>query len=192
MAIYKGPVTFDALMSDVRHVDDSREERFARAALLPGQAIRHENVSRKTALSVARILLQLAETAKRSKRFDEAANYYAEVLKLNPDSAESHRHLGDHASQRGSTAVAIGHYETALRISPKLGSAHRSLGSLKERQGKLAEAVEHYEAALRTNSRDTATMNNLAWILATHRDAALRDGERAVKAERTDQHDPRE
>jgi tetratricopeptide (TPR) repeat protein len=47
-------------------------------------------------------------------------------------------------------------------------------------QGKRAEAISEYKAALEINRDWPAALNDLAWILATDPDAALRDGSQAV------------
>jgi tetratricopeptide (TPR) repeat protein len=48
-------------------------------------------------------------------------------------------------------------------------------------QGKQAEAVAGYEQALKVDPADTGVLNNLAWVLATSPDDALRDGKRAIE-----------
>jgi tetratricopeptide (TPR) repeat protein len=48
-------------------------------------------------------------------------------------------------------------------------------------QGKQAEAVAGYEQALKVDPADSGVLNNLAWVLATSPDDALRDGKRAIE-----------
>ena len=55
--------------------------------------------------------------------------------------------------------------------------AHTNLGNLLPGR----DAVPHYERALSIDPNATPTMNNLAWVLATHTDAAVRNGARAVE-----------
>jgi tetratricopeptide (TPR) repeat protein len=57
------------------------------------------------------------------------------------------------------------------------------------------EAITHFEKALALNRRTIQTVYTLAWILATHPDASIRDGARAVQlaqeaCERTNYRDP--
>jgi len=47
--------------------------------------------------------------------------------------------------------------------------------------GRYEEAIKEYERALALNPCSGGTHNNLAWLLATSRDPALRDGARAVQ-----------
>jgi tetratricopeptide (TPR) repeat protein len=44
----------------------------------------------------------------------------------------------------------------------------------------VPEAIGHYEQALRLMSEHVGVRNNLAWVLATSRDGAVRNGARAV------------
>jgi tetratricopeptide (TPR) repeat protein len=47
--------------------------------------------------------------------------------------------------------------------------------------GEHAEAVKDFDAAMKINAEDTGVLNNLAWVLATSPDDAVRDGKRAVE-----------
>ena len=48
-------------------------------------------------------------------------------------------------------------------------------------QGKIAEAVVQWREAVRLQPKQIAFANNLAWVLATCPDAAVRDGAEAVQ-----------
>jgi tetratricopeptide (TPR) repeat protein len=69
----------------------------------------------------------------------------------------------------------------ALRLNPDDAYAHCNLAGVLQRQGKSAEAIAHYQAALRVETNKPMPFNNLAWLLATHRDARYRNGEEAVR-----------
>lgn len=55
------------------------------------------------------------------------------------------------------------------------------LGQLLSQQGDSAGAVQHWREALRLKPDYPELLNNLAWFLATHPDAARRDGAEAVR-----------
>ena len=61
-----------------------------------------------------------------------------------------------------------------------MGTATRR-GAVAERQGRFADAIAAYSRALEQRPDWFAIANNLAWILATHRDAALRDSAKAIR-----------
>jgi protein O-mannosyl-transferase len=50
-----------------------------------------------------------------------------------------------------------------------------------EEKGNPAEAIQHYQKALELAPNSIPTLTNLAWVLATSRDASLRNGPRAVE-----------
>jgi len=90
-------------------------------------------------------------------------------------------------STRAGIHVRDGNYAEALRdIDRALGLRPGHLGDLHNRAvvrtalERYAEAIEDYEAVLLEDPRSAGTWNNLAWLLATARDPAVRDGPRAV------------
>ena len=77
--------------------------------------------------------------------------------------------------------------ERALEIDPNDADAHYNYGNTLLQLGRAREAVAQYSRALELNRDDVEAQNNLAWILATCPDAAVRNGIRAVAiAERAD------
>ena len=80
---------------------------------------------------------------------------------------------------KGAFDEAIGHFRPALQISPDDAKAHAGLGAALGAQGDVSAAIGHYTRALELKPDPTA-LNNLAWIRATHRNAAFRDGDQAV------------
>ena len=68
-----------------------------------------------------------------------------------------------------------------MRIHPGIVGARVGLGNLLLRQRHLAEALRHYQAALGVEPDNAAVLNNVAWVLATAPDEALRDGAQAVR-----------
>ncbi|MBD3334493.1 MAG: tetratricopeptide repeat protein, partial [Candidatus Eisenbacteria bacterium] len=75
------------------------------------------------------------------------------------------------------------HRET-VKANPEDGHAHFELSHLYRRLDRIAESADHLEKAAMLLPEDPAARANLAWILATSRDAALRDGARAVSLAR--------
>ncbi len=61
---------------------------------------------------------------------------------------------------------------------------HFNLAVEYRKQGRFQEAIRHYEASLEADASYHSAMNNLAFLLATAPDPALRDGERAVRLAR--------
>lgn len=59
--------------------------------------------------------------------------------------------------------------------------ALRSRGDALLSVGKHAEAIEDFDSALKLQPEDSGLLNNLAWVLATSPEDALRNGQRAIE-----------
>lgn len=71
--------------------------------------------------------------------------------------------------------------EATLSADPKNAEARQNLGEIHHRQGRNREAVGEYRRALELTAEWPEVMNNLAWILATNPDAAIRNGPEALR-----------
>jgi Flp pilus assembly protein TadD len=92
--------------------------------------------------------------------------------------------LGVALGKSGAVAEARAHLAEALRIKPNNPSAHFNLGYWLTLEGNSAEAAAHYREALRLRPSYPKALNNLAWLLATHPDPQLRNGEEAMQLAR--------
>ena len=122
----------------------------AEAACQRAWQIDPENI--KAALLLALVLQQSAQT------MGEAEAIYAQVLARPP--VETSRAQSLEAGDRA--------------------QAHCSFAQLLTSTGRPADAAAQYRAALRCQPDLAVALNNLAWILATSPEAALRDGPEAI------------
>jgi Flp pilus assembly protein TadD len=76
--------------------------------------------------------------------------------------------------------IAIVCYRQALKIAPNSADAYGNLGLAFFQKGQAQEARDSWQKSLEIKSDQPSVMVNLAWLLATSRDASLRDGARAV------------
>jgi protein O-mannosyl-transferase len=113
-------------------------------------------------------------------RTEEAIVHYQKAIALRPDYVDPHVNLGALLQQRGELAEAIAHYRRALAIDPDCAVAHSNLGLALYQRGATPEAIVQLREALRLRPRDLAALNQLAWILATSPDSAVRNGAAAV------------
>jgi Flp pilus assembly protein TadD len=88
--------------------------------------------------------------------------------------------LGLALSNLGRTDEAIEHFRTAIGMRPDQARAHNGLASCLLKQGQAATAIASYREAVRLDPKWPLPAQRLAWIYATHPDAALRDGAAAV------------
>ena len=114
-------------------------------------------------------------------RLEEATNHYAAALQANPRSPDVHFNMGIAQLGLANTSQAIEHFEITLEGQPEHALAHRYLADALAARGNGNEALTHYRAALKLNPDDPETMNNLAWLLATHPQDSLRNGAEAVR-----------
>ena len=113
-------------------------------------------------------------------RPEEALAHLEEAARREAGSAAAHVNLGLAMLRVRNLDGAAAAYAAALKIAPDLPDAHVGLGSVAWRRGDPAEAARGYREALRLDPDHPLAAGNLAWLLATCPDAALRNGAEAV------------
>lgn len=83
----------------------------------------------------------------------------------------------DHSGRRDEAAA---YFQEALAIAPQDSEAHCNLGITLQGMGRFREAIAHYRLAISLDRRYAAAQNDLAWLLATAPDPALRNGREAA------------
>lgn len=76
---------------------------------------------------------------------------------------------------------AITLWEHSLRVFPNSIFANQCLADALAVDGQFERAIPVYDRAIRLDPEDARTLNNYAWELATFRDKALRDYDRAIR-----------
>lgn len=121
-------------------------------------------------------------------RLNEAMVQLEECLRLRPREERAHYNLGYAYQLKNQYREAIGHYRAALEIKPSYTLARSNLGVALAFSGMPADAIAELRTALKSDPDHVATLNTLAWLLATCSDSALRNGPEALRlAERTNQ-----
>jgi Flp pilus assembly protein TadD len=110
----------------------------------------------------------------------EAEEHFQAGLKLKPADGEIRRHYAAALADHGKLAAAVEQLRAAQRSQPELGTSLQ-LAGLFYRTGQFAEAVGTYRQALALQPDATEALNNLAMLLATCADGAVRDGTEAVQ-----------
>jgi tetratricopeptide (TPR) repeat protein len=111
---------------------------------------------------------------------DEALPHFKKALDLGPESAEFHTNLGIALAKQGQLADAVPHFERALALSPDTIDARYYLGKALVMSGRGAEGLAYWKQALGKDPDNLQVLNDTAWVLATSRDAALRNGSAAL------------
>jgi Flp pilus assembly protein TadD len=114
-------------------------------------------------------------------RIDEAIAHYQKAVTVHPDHFLARYSLGHALLEKGELDGAIQVCRSALLLRPSDADCHTTLAIALEEKGNPAEAIQHYQKALELAPRSIPTLTNLAWLLATSRDASLRNGLKAVE-----------
>ena len=110
---------------------------------------------------------------------DSAITHYRLALQTLP-SADTHYRLGVALGMRGEVASGITHFRQAIQIAPEWADPRYRLGAALAVTGAIDEVLPHLREAVRLKPDWVAPMNALAWILATHPDAHIRQPAEAV------------
>ena len=116
----------------------------------------------------------------RDGRFDEAARAYERALALAPDDVSVHHNFAVLLHAQGRLADAEARYLEALRLDSRHADAHYGLALVFAAQGRMADAAAHYREALRTVPEWPQVQAELAWLLATTPDPAIRNPQEAI------------
>jgi tetratricopeptide (TPR) repeat protein len=128
----------------------------------------------------AAALYGLANLLTRAGRLEDAVANYGRALALRPGWAEAHHHLGVALAAQGRLDDAIARYADAIRLKPELPDAHYNLALALASRGRMRDAAASLRVALRYQPAWTQPALQLAWLLATDADPAVRNGAEAV------------
>ena len=121
-----------------------------------------------------RVHLELGTMLFKQRRFAEAAPHLQLALQTQPENRNTHKMLSLALVQAKRYAEAVPLLESLATSAPKDGPAHLWLAHSLVRVRRAKEAVIHYRTALRLQPDSLLAMNELAWLLATHSNAAIR------------------
>jgi len=98
-----------------------------------------------------------------------------------PAEASAFCRRGELFLQRGEFDAAVADFDKTLELDPGYSQAYSGRGDVHLRAGRWSQAVAEYDKAIRLTPNQAAANNNLAWLLATCPDDAVRHGERALR-----------
>ena len=125
-----------------------------------------------------------------------ASNELMRAVALQPDDRPSRVQLGQLLIRQGKVAQGIEHLLKALELDQNDADSHYNVAIALTGLRRHREAIDHYLEVLKQRPAWPPAANNLAWILSTHPDRSLRDGDTAVRlarqtCERVHYRDPR-
>lgn len=113
-------------------------------------------------------------------QLDLAIEHYRRALQADSELVNVHRRLAALLASQNQPHRALEHFREVTRLSPNSAEEHHNLAVILESVGEHRQAIEKYRRAIEIDSLFIAAQNNLAWILATHPDPQIRDGQQAV------------
>ena len=96
----------------------------------------------------------------------EALKVFAYALRMNPDDARAHLHLGNLYAHLGRVTEAAGHWRKAAALEPSLSIAQRNLGLYAwAAEDDLKKAERFYRKAIEARPKDQTLYRDLAEVL---------------------------
>ena len=111
----------------------------------------------------------------------DTGSLFGHALALDPANVQALYGVGVHLVNTGHLDEGKRFLEQAIHLHPDYPEALGALASMFDGQGKYADAIRFYEAGLKAQPDQDTILNNLAWLLASCPDAALRNGPEAVR-----------
>ena len=113
--------------------------------------------------------------------FIKAADTMSVLVKRDPQNEQAQLMLGMYYSMGSRIKEALAQFDRILEKNGKNAMALYWRADTRLNVGDHQGARKDYESVLTTNPGHEATLNNLAWLLATSPEDNLRDGKRAIK-----------
>ena len=111
---------------------------------------------------------------------DRAISDFDEAIRLRPRFAIAYNNRGVVYRKQGKYELAISDFDRAIKLNPKYAKAYLNRGLAYSNKGDYELVIPDLDKAIQLNPSNAKACNNLAWILATHENAKLRDGVKAV------------
>jgi tetratricopeptide (TPR) repeat protein len=122
----------------------------------------------------------LANVYRARGRLQETVTQLERAVQLQPDFFEAQVNLGIGLGLVGRLDEALACHRRVVEMKPDFAPGHLHLANALFNQGKLDEAMASFERTLELDPNSAVAMQQLAWILSTHPDAARRNPARAV------------
>ena len=147
----------------------------------PAPALAHFQAALQEGVSLPLANFGCGRALLETSRLDEGIGQLREALRKDPNYAEAMFYLGLALVEKDETEEGVTQIRRAAELAPGAPDVHMQLGRIYAGQGKGREAIAEYKQAVKLNPNYPELLNNYAWLLATHRDAEIRNGHLAVE-----------
>ncbi len=93
---------------------------------------------------------------------------------------DAQTNVGIALAKEGKVTDAVPHFERALALAPDSPNARYYLGKALVMSGRGNEGIAYWKQVLTRDPDNLQVLNDMAWVLATSNDAALRNGTAAL------------
>ena len=112
-------------------------------------------------------------------KLPEALKEFVEAIHLRPSNAEAYNDMALTLLKMGRRQEAIQEFQQSLQVRATTGAA-RNLAAALLMNGEPAKAAQVFRLAMQIDPGDLQDQCSLAWLLATHPDGTVRNGQEAV------------
>ena len=154
------------------------------AVWLANPKIRRFSLSIILALSVMVVTTLGVLSFRQTRIWNNSVTLFEHMLQTlgnDPYRNDIHWRLGLVLAEQGDTPRAIEHFRRTLEIIPYHPKAHYHLARALSQEGKIDEAIPHLKWVTRFRPDWIEPANNLAWLLATHKESRFYNPEEAVR-----------
>ncbi len=160
------------------------QDNIGRALIQAGkieEALSHFRKALELQPAFAAVNYDLGNALLQTGTVEQAIPYLQEAITRDPTYLLAYNDLGHALLLTGRAEESLAPLQAALKMNPNYTSAHFNIANTLLQLGRADEAMAHLREVLSAHPRDPEALKNMAWILATSPDPALRDGARAVE-----------
>jgi len=146
-----------------------------------GEALKDVETALKIRPGMTSALFLKSTIHEGQRDFVRAADSMQEIVKRDPENEQAQLMLGMYYSMASRVKKALDQFDQILEKNDANTAAFYWRADTRLNVGDHKGARQDYENVLERSPQHEATLNNLAWLLATSPENELRDGKRAVK-----------
>jgi len=146
-----------------------------------GEAIPHYRQVLQSNPANTEVRIRLGRALIETGGFAGAESEFVLVLRTDPKNAKAIDGLGYVLAMQGRLDEARARFLESMRLDPKDAYPHLHYALCLSAQQQAREAAVEYRKALDLDDQLLPAYNNLAWMLATHPNPRIRNGEEAVE-----------
>ena len=126
----------------------------------------------------------LASAYLSEEKITEAIEYCNKVISLNPKASRAYYIYyikGLALYHQNLFEQAIANFQKSIEINPLFDKIYNDLATIYNRQGQIEKAVFYWNKAIQINPERPESLNNLAWLRATHPDKKYRNFAESIR-----------